>query len=816
MKYRSIQVTTVVMLVLAGLLILQPDRWSMSAQANDQQIQFEQRPPDNPSQPAQTATVPYTTCVAATFGDPATLDPALDYETSGAQVLRQIYEPLLAYNHNKVDEYIPMLATTWSVSPDAQTYTFTIRPEVRFHNGAALTPEDVAFSFWRGIVMGDPNTPQFLVTEALFNIDDVTQLVAPDGSLVGDPAALRLQSPAVLQAACQTIKTAITFDDAAGTVSFHLVHPWGPFLDTIVQPWGSVLDKDWVTSRGDWDGNCTTWQNYYGVSTQTSPIASITNGTGPFMLEHWITNTEVSLVRNPAYWRQAPIWSGGPGGLANLERVVIKNIPNFATRYTMLMTGQADEITPGAAADRAQLEDQVLLRYDVQSPISGTLDYLTGTLTAYSGLLNPSATDFLFTYNAASSTRNYFGSGTFDGNGAPPDFFSDIHVRKAFNYSFDWTQYINDIYGSPSGTAIQRTGPIIKGILGYTDTQPAYFYSPTLAMQEFSQAWGGQVLSQGFAITLSYNTDNYSRQRLAEIVKTGLEGLTTTFHVNVVELPWPDYLSDLRARMLPLSTGGWQQDIPHPHNWVVPYLSGTYASRASLPADQRTIFQTKIDNCVTLTGGAAGTCYEDIQNTAYLSATYIFLAQAVDSKYFSATVRGYIANLGYGYQPYYYLLSKGPMPVIQSVLPNASQTVGFTSTAGATATLEIPTGAVTQTMDIAIVPDTVATDLPDSFQFGNLAFDFQVYISNTLVPHQTFNSPITLTLHYSDQTRGTLIEDQLMLFWWNGNAWEDAACGSYVRDLANHVLQVPICHFSQFALGGVTHSIYLPLALHNS
>ena len=35
-------------------------------------------------------------------------------------------------------------------------------------------------------------------------------------------------------------------------------------------------------------------------------------------------------------------------------------------------------------------------------------------------------------------TSNYIGSGQLDGNGVPPDFFSDLHIRKAFAYSFDF------------------------------------------------------------------------------------------------------------------------------------------------------------------------------------------------------------------------------------------------------------------------------------------------------------------------------------------------------------------------------------------
>jgi ABC-type oligopeptide transport system substrate-binding subunit len=96
-------------------------------------------------------------------------------------------------------------------------------------------------------------------------------------------------------------------------------------------------------------------------------------------------------------------------------------------------------------------------------------------------------------------------------------------------------------------------------------------------MQEFSQAWGGQVISNGFVMTLSYNTGSTQRQRLAEILESGIEGLTTTFRVSVVELAWDDFLYDMRNAHFPLFRAGWIQDIPHPHNWVVPYFIGVRA-----------------------------------------------------------------------------------------------------------------------------------------------------------------------------------------------------------------------------------------------
>jgi len=72
----------------------------------------------------------------------------------------------------------------------------------------------------------------------------------------------------------------------------------------------------------------------------------------------------------------------------------------------------------------------------------------------------------------------------------------------------------------------------------------------------------------------------------------------------------------------------------------------------------------------------------------------------------------------------------------------------------------------------------------------------------------TFEEPVTITIHYSDDdVVGIDDEESLILLYWTGTEWADAAStcsppSSYVRDTVNNVLQVEVCHLSQFAFGG--------------
>ncbi len=341
------------------------------------------------------------TMVVASFGDPETLDPALDYETAGAEIIDNTYETLVFYEKNDPTKFIPQLAESWDISDDGSTYTFHIRKGVKFHNGDELTPEDVAYSFRRGLLQGGSDSPQWLLAEPFFGIGtyDIAELVNPD--VEDDPAALQKEDPAKLQDACQKVMDAITFDNDAGTVTMHLAQPWGPFLATIAQSWGSIMDKNWVAENGGWDGTCDTWTKYYAITSEDDPFSKIENGTGPFVLDHWTPGEEVALKRFDGYWRTDPAWEGGPAGPAKLENVIIKNVSEWGTRFAMMQAGDADM----AAVPRqnvAQVDPLVgeLCEYNLDSKdfTCNPTDNPDGALRLFKGQPGVARTDAMFNF----------------------------------------------------------------------------------------------------------------------------------------------------------------------------------------------------------------------------------------------------------------------------------------------------------------------------------------------------------------------------------------------------------------------------------
>ena len=47
----------------------------------------------------------------------------------------------------------PSLAESWTIAPDGKSYTFKLRSGVKFHDGGALTAEDVVFSLDRTLAL---------------------------------------------------------------------------------------------------------------------------------------------------------------------------------------------------------------------------------------------------------------------------------------------------------------------------------------------------------------------------------------------------------------------------------------------------------------------------------------------------------------------------------------------------------------------------------------------------------------------------------------------------------------------------------------
>ena len=176
----------------------------------------------------------------------AKLDPIHYSGTYESQIIQQVCDRLVEYN-DAMDDYVPSLATSWSVSPDGVTYVFQIRQGVHFQNtqyaqGREMTAEDVAYSLNRSAQYSDNNRL------AMLDKAEVT----------GD-----------WEVTC-TLKGANA-----------------SFLTALTDAGNSVIAKEEVEGWGDNFG--------YNLS-----------GTGPFYMEKFELDEQAVLVANDEYWLGEP------------------------------------------------------------------------------------------------------------------------------------------------------------------------------------------------------------------------------------------------------------------------------------------------------------------------------------------------------------------------------------------------------------------------------------------------------------------------------------------------------------------------------
>jgi peptide/nickel transport system substrate-binding protein len=205
----------------------------------------------SPTPPAAQATPATTAAPAAATrplvidqpGDPATLDPGLQYDTTSYGVYRNIFDTFLGRDA-KSGQIIPRLAKSWKTI-DPTTWEFELQDGVKFHNGDALTSDDVKFSIDR---MLDPNfkSPQFQ------NFSSIKEVVAVN------PTTVRI----------------ITAD------------PYPALLAQLVNL--SIVPAKYTQEKG-------------ADALNTAPV-----GSGPYQFVEWRKGESVTLQANPNYWRGAP------------------------------------------------------------------------------------------------------------------------------------------------------------------------------------------------------------------------------------------------------------------------------------------------------------------------------------------------------------------------------------------------------------------------------------------------------------------------------------------------------------------------------
>ncbi len=189
--------------------------------------------------------------------DVATLDPQMVEDVQSARVVYDLFEGLTSQDQH--NQSVPGLAEKWEISPDGKTYTFHLRPNLKFSDGSPLTAADVVYSYQR---LADPKTGSpynFLVSN----------LVNGQAILDGKLPASQLGVKAV--------------NDS--TVQINLANPDPSFLSIAAQPDLTVVSQANINKFG------AAW---------TEPKNMVSSGA--YKLDERVVQGYILVSKNPYYY----------------------------------------------------------------------------------------------------------------------------------------------------------------------------------------------------------------------------------------------------------------------------------------------------------------------------------------------------------------------------------------------------------------------------------------------------------------------------------------------------------------------------------
>ena len=107
--------------------------------------------------------------------EPPGIVPGLFLQSPALLPGTKIFESLLTYDFNLAPQ--PMLAESWTISPDGRKYSFKLRRNVKWHDGKPFTADDVVFTFSQFLVDVHPRSKPVFQRTKVTKVDDLTRSV---------------------------------------------------------------------------------------------------------------------------------------------------------------------------------------------------------------------------------------------------------------------------------------------------------------------------------------------------------------------------------------------------------------------------------------------------------------------------------------------------------------------------------------------------------------------------------------------------------------------------------------------------------------
>jgi oligopeptide transport system substrate-binding protein len=397
--------------------------------------------------------------------DPFTLDPAVAGEMTSHEYIMQLFSGLVCLDDNL--EPAPDIAENWQLSNNGTTYTFSLRQDVTFHDGRAVKAADFKYAWEHAC---DPATGSLTAATYL-------------GDIVGVADVLAGKS--------QEISGVKVIDDF--TLQVTIDAPKSYFLSKLTYPTAYIVDRENVATGKNW------WRH--------------PNGTGPFKLQQWDSNSQLVLEKNADYY----------GEKASLSLVVFhlwSGVP-----MNMYETGEIDITAIGSTyIDR------------VQDPAGSFYQELTVV------------PELSFSYIGFNTSR-------------PP--FDDVNVRRAFSLAIDKDRLVSLVFRD----MVQRADGILPpGMPGYNENLSGLAFDPAKARELIASSRYGDV-SQLPPITIT--TSGWGG-----LISSGLRSIIHEWRQNlgvevtVRQLEPERYIYNLKTEKDEMFFMGWIADYPHPQDFL--------------------------------------------------------------------------------------------------------------------------------------------------------------------------------------------------------------------------------------------------------
>jgi len=173
------------------------------------------------------------------------------------------------------------------------------------------------------------------------------------------------------------------------------------------------------------------------------------------------------------------------------------------------------------------------------------------------------------------------------------------------------------------------------------------------------KAWNGQVWEKGFKMAMAYNTGREEREAAAIMVAENIMSLNPKFQIEIRNVDWKDYMTEIRAYQHPVFIIGWGADYPDPHNFMYPYMSsnGTYGKYMGY--DNPQVDQLLAVGIENVDPQSRADAYAKLQQIWYEDALGIALFQPRELWAYRDNVKGFVPNPMFSQAiEFFYRLSK--------------------------------------------------------------------------------------------------------------------------------------------------------------